>query len=284
MILSKEVITGISHLNVEYYKSLGYDAKCNNKLLVSVEHLSKESNMKVLVKCDVCGSEKWLHYQKYTKNISKYNLYTCSVNCAQFKIKKTNLDKYGYEDYVNTEELKKTVKIKYDKITEEIEKKGHIYCIKCNNERNLSEYLVKNGRYKHICRECRNISFYENRNKSPHIKVWRGVLRGYLLRKNLKKNDKTFIMLGYSPDELRCHINKLFDSSMNWENYGEWHIDHIIHVSFFKDDTPINIANSLENLRPLKADMNISRHNNIDDDCNNLMCKYKTYIKEEYIK
>lgn len=283
MILSKEIITGISHLNIEYYKSLGYDAKCNNKLKVLVEHLPKESNLKVLVKCDVCGYEKWINYQKYTRNISKYNLYTCNSVCSRIKVMKTNKEKYGDENYVNTEELKKTVKIKYDKITEDIEKRGYICCIKCNVEKNLSDYLVKGGRYKHICRLCRNDKFYINRNKKPHVKAWRSILRGYLLRKNVKKTDKTLLLLGYSPEELRLHISKLFDKTMNWDNYGEWHIDHIIHVSFFKDDTPVFIANSLDNLRPLKSIDNMIRHNNVDNDCINLINKYKTYIKEKYI-
>jgi len=63
------------------------------------------------------------------------------------------------------------------------------------------------------------------------VKAWRNILRGYLLRKNVKKIDKTLLLLGYSPDELRLHISKLFDATMNWDNYGKWHIDHIIHYS-----------------------------------------------------
>lgn len=48
--------------------------------------------------------------------------------------------------------------------------------------------------------------------------------------------------------------------------------------------TPCEIVNSLENLRPYNKRMNISRHNNMDNDCIELLSKYKTYIKEEYIK
>lgn len=300
MILSKEIITGISNLNIEYYKSLGYDAKCNNKLKVLVEHLPKESNLKVFVKCDVCGYEKWIHYQKYTKNISKYNLYTCSVNCAQSKIKRTNLEKYGYEDYVNTEELKKTVKIKYDKITDDIKKRGNICCIKCSNNKDISEYLVKNGRYMNICKMCRNnqrkvrnykrieqirINNRELYRKNIHIYAWRQILRNYINRKSVIKIERTLSLLKYTPEELKHNMESKFDENMNWENYGnKWQIDHIIHVSYFKDETPFYIANSLDNLRPLDKIENISRGNRLDDDCRKLMVMYLDYIKEDYKK
>jgi hypothetical protein len=46
---------------------------------------------------------------------------------------------------------------------------------------------------------------------------------------------------------------------MNWENYGEWHIDHIKMVSSFEPNTPMYIVNSLGNLRPLWAKDNCSR-------------------------
>ena len=71
---------------------------------------------------------------------------------------------------------------------------------------------------------------------------------------------------------------------MSWNNYGKyWQVDHIIPVSFFKDDSPISIVNSLSNLRPLKSTDNISRHNNLDDDCLRLIPYFETYIKDEYI-
>jgi hypothetical protein len=286
MILSKEIKTTISHFNINHYTSIGYDnIKCNQSIIVPIEHLPKESNLKILVKCDICNQEKIIFYQKYNKNISKYGIYTCSTICAQFKIKKTNLERYGNKNYVNTKLLKETIRDKYDIITNEVKERGYINCIKCNLDNSLDEFLVKNGRYKHICRLCRNSLHYSRLNKNPHVKAWRNILKGYLLRKNIKKNDKTLNLLKYSTEEIKNHLSNLFVDDMNWDNYGtNWHIDHIIHLSYFKDDTPCEIVNSLENLRPYNKRMNISRHNNMDNDCIELLSKYKTYIKEEYIK
>ena len=284
MILDKEIITNISHWNIEYYKTRGYiDIKCNQKLKIPIEDLPTESNLKINVKCDICGKEKIIAYQKYNKNIRKYNIYTCDSSCSRFKNRMTSFERYGIENFNRIENIKKKYKEKYDKITQEHEERGYINCIKCLENRELSEFLIKNGRYKHVCRLCRNQKCYDNRNASPHIKAWRSILRGFLLRKNKKKVNKTHHLLKYSAEDLKEHMNNLFSDGLSWENYGEWHIDHIVHLTFFKDDTPEHIVNGLTNLRPLKAKINISRHNNLDEDCLNMMMNYETYIKEEYI-
>jgi hypothetical protein len=299
MILSKTIRTTISHLNIDYYKSLGYqDIKCNHKIEIPVNHLPVESNLKINVKCDICGSEKFLAYQKYNKNIKRYNIYTCNSSCAQFKKKLTLKEVYGDEKFNRSEENKLKTKEKYDKITKEIEERGYINCIKCNINRELSEYLVKNERYMHICKSCRDIDRKirnskriedrrqkdkNNYKKNIHIHAWRQVLKNYLNRKTLFKIDKTYNLLKYTPDELKSNLESKFYDDLSWENYGKkWQIDHIVHVSLFKDDTPFHIANSLDNLRPLEKITNISRGNKIDDDCIKLMNRYKNFIKEEY--
>jgi len=82
-----------------------------------------------------------------------------------------------------------------------------------------------------------------------------------IITKRLKKNkeDETIILLEYSAIELKEHIESLFLDGMSWDNYGEWHIDHIKMVSDFNEDTPVDIVNSLNNLRPLWAKDNCSR-------------------------
>lgn len=95
MIITEYVSIKISGRTKKYYKNKGYDAIIGEDIIVSVNDLPTSSKTIVRVKCDVCGSEKSLMYQKYNKNIAKYNLYTCSIKCSTVKIKKTNLEKYG---------------------------------------------------------------------------------------------------------------------------------------------------------------------------------------------
>ena len=49
---------------------------------------------------------------------------------------------------------------------------------------------------------------------------------------------------------------------MSWENWGKWHIDHIISVSKFEKDTDSKIVNALSNLQPMWASDNIRKSNN----------------------
>jgi hypothetical protein len=47
------------------------------------------------------------------------------------------------------------------------------------------------------------------------------------------KTEKTFELIGCSPTEFRSYIEKMFVDGMAWENYGKWHVDHIIPISSF---------------------------------------------------
>jgi hypothetical protein len=89
------------------------------------------------------------------------------------------------------------------------------------------------------------------RKKNPEIYAWRSILHNYLRRVGKEKEGHTIDLLGYSILEFKQHIESLFTEGMTWDNYGEWHIDHIIGVINFDKDTPINVVNALSNLRPL---------------------------------
>lgn len=39
--------------------------------------------------------------------------------------------------------------------------------------------------------------------------------------------------LGCSMKDFRLHISKLFSSGMDWNNYGDWHLDHIVPLCKF---------------------------------------------------
>lgn len=76
------------------------------------------------------------------------------------------------------------------------------------------------------------------------------------------KNARSFDYLGYTRDALISHIERQFLPGMDWGNYGEWHIDHVIPVSELVEIgvTDPKEINSLNNLRPLWASDNIKKH------------------------
>lgn len=58
-------------------------------------------------------------------------------------------------------------------------------------------------------------------------------------------------MLGYSALDLKTHIENQFIDGMSWNNWGDWHIDHIRPVSSFDKTEKPYIVNALDNLQPL---------------------------------
>lgn len=119
MILSETVDILIIPKILKHYLSKGYDAKVKNVLTINVSDLTNKSRIKIKVKCDVCGTEKYLSYQKYTKNISSYNYYACSQKCSSEKCKETFLINYNTNHPLKNETIKQkskdTCKLRYNK-------------------------------------------------------------------------------------------------------------------------------------------------------------------------
>lgn len=116
---------------------------------------------------------------------------------------------------------------------------------------NKTDILAKNKVYNKNNRDKRNILAKNYRNKNQYIMCWRYLLGNSLKRIGKSKEGKTIDLLGYSALELKQHLEALFTDGMSWDNYGEWHIDHIRPLSLSDDNTPINVVNALSNLQPL---------------------------------
>jgi 5-methylcytosine-specific restriction endonuclease McrA len=91
------------------------------------------------------------------------------------------------------------------------------------------------------------------------------------VRRGLKhgKDGKSWRRLvDFSLDELMAHLERQFLPGMAWDNYGEWHVDHIVPLAAHNYETPDDIdfkrAWSLENLQPLWARDNLSKGARLD--------------------
>ncbi len=77
------------------------------------------------------------------------------------------------------------------------------------------------------------------------------------------KSARTFELLGFTPDQLKGHLERQFAKGMTWANFGKWHVDHVMPLSSFDyesaDDEQFRRAWALSNLRPLWADKNLSK-------------------------
>lgn len=98
------------------------------------------------------------------------------------------------------------------------------------------------------------------RNRRARTECYR-LLEGCLRRINRRKTGKAERMLGYTGLELMAHIEALFLPGMSWLDRRAWHIDHIKPVSRFVADgiADVKIINALSNLQPLWAKDNLAK-------------------------
>jgi hypothetical protein len=109
MILSKTVEMLVNNKNLKRYKELGYKIVHGEKINIKIEDLSHGSQAKIKVKCNICKKEKIIPYNKYIKNTKNLTvIYSCSTKCGNLKTKKTKLERYGDENFVNSIKAKKT--------------------------------------------------------------------------------------------------------------------------------------------------------------------------------
>jgi hypothetical protein len=104
------------------------------------------------------------------------------------------------------------------------------------------------------------------RRQHPKIRLNHNVSRRVsdTLARGAKFGRRTYDLLGYSSAQLVAHLEKQFLPGMTWENYGEWHVDHIIPLAAFNFERPEDIdfcrAWALSNLQPLWAMDNIKKN------------------------
>ncbi len=97
-----------------------------------------------------------------------------------------------------------------------------------------------------------NENIRKRKNSEPIFKL--KVLFRTKLNKILKvKKNKTFEIIGCSPNELKIHLESQFKNGMTWQNHGHygWHIDHIIPLSTGKTYNELIKLSHYTNLQPL---------------------------------
>lgn len=82
-------------------------------------------------------------------------------------------------------------------------------------------------------------------------------------RIKIRKTYCTMELVGCSLDKLKKHLEIQFIKGMTWDNYGKWHVDHIIPLSFAGDKESLFKLMRYTNLQPLWARDNIRKSDNI---------------------
>lgn len=106
--------------------------------------------------------------------------------------------------------------------------------------------------------------YMRKKRQDPEFKMkcrMRYMLRRVLEKTNGEKLSMSETMIGYTSLELKQHIESRFLEGMSWDNYGDWHIDHILPMKWFIDEglTDPKLINALSNLQPLWAEDNVRK-------------------------
>jgi len=95
----------------------------------------------------------------------------------------------------------------------------------------------------------------------------RARVRAAVVSKNGKKVAKTIELIGCTIAELRRHLEDQFSDGMSWNNFGDWHIDHIWPCASFPNlgssESEQRKCFHYSNLQPLWADENMRKRDRI---------------------
>ena len=183
-------------------------------------------------------------------------------------------------------------------------------CSHCKRDLPIDQYTIQRSTsdgYSHYCKDCRR-KFYEKNvltgNRKLQDERWRKsdkcksyqlnyhlkehkleyLVRNRLLlavkRQRIGKSDRTMKLIGCSWKDLKKHLENQFVNGMSWDNYGEWHIDHIIPCASFdlSDPNQQRICFNFRNLQPLWAKDNLSKGSKIPDNIEELIEKLREEI------
>jgi hypothetical protein len=80
---------------------------------------------------------------------------------------------------------------------------------------------------------------------------------------NRSKSKSKLDMIDFTMEELRNHLQNHFTKGMCFDNYGKWHIDHIIPCSWFdlSNETQFKQCWDLRNLKPMWGSENTRKCN-----------------------
>ena len=108
----------------------------------------------------------------------------------------------------------------------------------------------------------------DRKNSDPVYKMicnFRVRIYKYCNAIKLKKTSRTKEMLGINLIGFKFHIESKFQEGMSWENYGQWHVDHIKPLSLATNEQEIIELNHYTNLQPLWAVDNLKKSNKYEE-------------------
>lgn len=229
-------------------------SKCSIKKDFIFFNRRKISNDGFRSECKDCRKKQYLNNKDNIKIINK-NYYEKNKSILLKNMKEyQNINKLDGK-IINNKKLRESLK------------ENESLCTKCLEIKNITFFGKDNSRPNKInphCNECRNIFFKNSKEIDPVYKLICNIRSyiSYIYKNfNIKKTEKTITILGCTPIEFKMYIESKLKEDMNFENYGEWHLDHIIPISHAENEHDVYRLNHYTNFQPLWAFDNLSKGN-----------------------
>jgi hypothetical protein len=136
-----------------------------------------------------------------------------------------------------------------------------------NNREKINKYKRENYRKNKHFKRIQDKKYYNKKINSDPVFKFKCRIRTRLYQffktRGLKKYTSTANLIGINYKDAFLFIEKKFKNGMTWDNYGKWHIDHIIPLASAKNIEDITRLCHYTNLQPLWADENIEKNDKI---------------------
>ena len=184
----------------------------------------------------------------------------CKIEKDVCEFRKSSKMKNGLQS-----ECKSCAKLRYELNREENLIKKKLYAEK--NKEKKSEY-DKQYRLKNKLKKNEYTRNYRKNRRliDPTFRIiesMRSRIKNFFKLNKLRNYNKTFNIIGCTPQELKEYLEKKFTDEMSWDNYGQWHIDHKIPLSSAISDDDVYKLCHYTNLQPLWSEDNIKKSNKI---------------------
>jgi len=205
--------------------------------------------------CKLCNTEKTLNEFHNHPNTKDGIISTCRecVNDKKrknYQLNKDNVSEQKHNYYLGNKETIKN-KLKIYRSNNKLIEKNRVKKFNQNNPDYMSNYQREYVKYR--------------RNNDPLFKLKHNLrirVKRFLNIKNISKENRTFDIIGCSPEFLKDYIEEQFTEGMSWELLGEHiHIDHIIPLSSANNKEEVYKLCHYTNLQPLWSEDNLIKSN-----------------------
>jgi hypothetical protein len=254
----------------EYVKNYFEQNGCT---LLEIEYINNNHPMSYICNCGNISKIRFSDFKYGQRCVKCARQKQIKTITFPFEKRKNDIEKDGLYEVISSEKEFKNCR---SKITIKCKLCGNIFSKRVDHIRNWDGCIHSptgyNSRFGVL-----NYRWIEDRQGQKEKRLFTKkcctLIRMCLESLGKKKNNKTYLLLGYNDQDLKNHII----NHANWPNVKDkkWHIDHIFPIQAFIDYniSDLKIINCLENLRPLLAKENMSKH-----------AKYDKYTFKEWLK